>query len=337
VVVCGAILGVAGFAVEQAHANWRPHVTRTALGWQASQPHVGIDFEPALAGDHLAWQAGPYTLVMDLSSGKVRLVGAGGSAQSVWPVAATGGDTVWAETSGGAGRDTTIYAYDFATRRRQVLLKTAADLEAPPVAAGSTAYWLSGTSSTAAVTACDISGGRRRVLAVGSDLGPFLLADDSFVVWSRQPRPSAPFAMTVLDTASGATSDLTLPDQSSGAVFDTPILANGTLAWLRIDKQSAAAAITSYDLRTLAAREIVGGPAGKLVGPGFDGATVVWAQPADGGSGDVVMGLRLSGGPAFRIAVAPGDVSSVMVSGSRVAWWVGTGPRSWIETARLPR
>ena len=49
------------------------------------------------------------------------------------------------------------------------------------------------------------------------------------------------------------------------------------------------------------------------------------------------MGLRLAGGAAFRIADVPDGVRSVMVSGDTVAWCVGSGPRSYVETSRLPR
>jgi hypothetical protein len=335
VVVVGAILGVAGFAFEQTRADWRPHATRTALGWRVSQPYLGIN-EPALAGDHLALQAGPYTIVMDLGSGATKLVGAARDAQSVLPPVVSPRAAVWAEYSGGAGRKAQVYSYDFSSRRRQRLLETSAALQDTPAVVGSTAYWLSGMDATTTVVACDIAGGRQRVLASGSGLGPFpVLADGAFVVWSHQERALAPFAMTVFDTVGGTTSDLVLPGQSSGAVFDTPILAKGTLAWLRIDEQSDVATITTYDLHTLVAGQVAS--AKGLVGPGFDGTTVVWAQPAVGGAGMALMGLRLAGGGPFRIADLPDGVHSVMVSGSRVAWWAGTGSGSWVETSRLPQ
>ena len=335
-VVCGAILGVAGFAFEQGHANWRPHATRTSAGWRVTQPRLGIDGAD-LAGDHLAWQAGPYTIVMDLNSGATRLVGAATDAQSVWPPAVSPRGAVWMEVADGPGKQTQtlVYAYDFTSRRRRHLLQTSSDLSAAsPVVTGTTAYWLSDRDGTSLVTSCDINGGGPRVLASGSDLGPFLLADGSLVIWSSQPRPSAPFSLTVLDTSSDTTSDLTLPGQS-GASFDSPVLADGTLVWLRSANQSGGDAIYSYDLHTLSARQVVSGD--SLVGPAFDGSTVVWAQPAASGSGDVVMGLRLPGGTPFRIAAVSGDVSSVLVSGTRVAWLVGAGPRSSLATARLPQ
>jgi hypothetical protein len=185
------------------------------------------------------------------------------------------------------------------------------------------------------VTACDIASGRRRLLARGAGYGPFLLAEGPLVAWSHQSQPSAPFTMTLVDAAGGTTDTLTLPGQSSGAIFDAPVLANDTIVWLRVDEQDTNDTISAYDLDTIAARQIAS--AGELVGPGFDGTTVVWAQPVTGGSGDVVMGLRLPGGAPFRIAAVPRDVQSVMVSGDTVAWCIGTGLHSWIQTARLPQ
>jgi hypothetical protein len=330
--VVGAIIGVAGFAFEQTHTDWRPHATRTARGWRVTQPYLGIN-APVMAGDHLAWQSGPYTITMDLRSGSSRLIGNAGDAQSLTPPAVSPSAAMWIEYTPGAQEKTLVYAYDFSSHRRQRLLETSADLDTPAVA-GSTVYWLRGQGSATAVVACDIASGRRRVLATGSGLGPFLLAGGSLVAWSHQGQPLGPFTLTVLDTAGGTTTGLTLPGQTSGAIFETPILAGGTLAWLRTDKQSAAAAISTYDLRTLVARQIAAGR--DLVAPAFDGATVVWAQPAAGG-GDDVMGQRLAGGAAFRIARVPEGVESVMVSGDRVAWWVGRGSLSWVEISRLPR
>ncbi|MGD0998629.1 MAG: hypothetical protein ABR941_09990 [Thermoleophilia bacterium] len=334
-VVVGALLGVAGFAFEQAHADWRPHATRTALGWRVTQPYLGFN-QPALAGDHLAWQAGPYTIVMDLSSGKTRLVGDALDAQLLAPPAVSPDAAVWVQYSGGARERTQIYAYDFSSRRRQCLLNEPTDLAGTsPVVAGATAYWLSDQGGTTSVTACDIASGRRRLLARGAGYGPFLLAEGPLVAWSHQSQPSAPFTMTLLDAAGGTTDTLTLPGQSSGAIFDAPVLANDTIVWLRVDEQDTNDTISAYDLDTIAARQIAS--AGELVGPGFDGTTVVWAQPVTGGSGDVVMGLRLPGGAPFRIAAVPRDVQSVMVSGDTVAWCIGTGLHSWIQTARLPQ
>jgi hypothetical protein len=173
---------------------------------------------------------------------------------------------------------------------------------------------------------------RHRVLARGNDLGPFLFADGPFVAWSRQTRPSAPFTLVVFDTSTGTTVDLALPGQS-GATFDAPVLAKGTLVWQRIAGQSDT--INAYDFNDLVGRQIATGP---LVGtPGFDGTTVVWAQRVAGRTGYTIMARRLAVGAAFQVARVAQPVQSVMVSGDTVAWWAGNGQRSWLQTASLSR
>jgi hypothetical protein len=329
--VAGAVIGVAGFAYQQAHADWRPHVTTTSAGRHVTQPYLGID-EPSLAGDHIAWQAGPYTIVMDLRSGKTRLVGDAHDAQSLAPPDVSARIAVWAEYSSGSHGTNLIYAYDFSSGRRQRLLETHADLVAAPVATGETAVWLSGTGSAATVVACDVATGRRRVLARGSHLGPFLFADGPYVAWSHQTTPTAPFSLVVIDTTTDTVGGLALPDQS-GATFDAPILAKKTLLWQRSAGQNGT--VNTYDLRTLAGRVIASGP---LVGsPGFDGTTVVWVQRSADGAAYEIMGRRLSGGAAFRVARVTQNVQSVLVSGDTVAWWAGSGQHSWLQTARLPQ
>ncbi len=331
IVVVGAVVGVGGFAWEQAHAGWRPQVVATSAGWRVSQPSLGVD-EPSLAGDHAAWSAGPYTIVMDLRSGKTRLVGDARGAQSLAPPDVSARVAAWAEYSSGPDDTNLVYAYDFSSGRRQRLLETHAPLIAAPVVAGDTVVWLSGTGSAATVASCDLSTGRRRVLAHGSHLGPFLFADGSFVAWSRQAQPSAPFALVVVDTATDEVGDITLPDQS-GASFDAPILAGDTLVWQRSAGQSGT--VNAYDLRSLVGRVVA---SGALVGaPDFDGTTVVWAQCAPSGAGCEIMSRRLSGGPAVRVARVAETVQAVLVSGARVAWWAGSGAGSWLQTARLPQ
>jgi len=332
VVVAGAIVGVAGFAYDQGHTDWLPHLTRTSAGLRVTQP-VGDINDPALSGDHLVWQDGPYTIVLDVSSGKARMIGAARDGQSVMPPIVSSDAASWQEFSGNARQRTLLYLYDFSSQRRRLVLSAMSELD-PPALAGETLYWLRGQGSATAVVSYDVASGRRRVLATGSGLGPFLMADGSLVAWSHQEAPGAPFTLTVYDLTLGTTTDLDLPGQTPGAVFDTPILAGGALAWLRLSKEGLAT-ITTYDLETLAERQIVSGRG--LVGPGFDGATVVWAQPASTGTGDDVMGQRLAGGGAFRIAQVTAGVQSVLVSGDRVAWWVRTASHAWIETTRLPR
>jgi len=330
VVVAGAIIGVAGFFVEQSHTDWRPQVTRTSAGFRITEPGAGIG-DPALAGDHLAWQDGPYTLVMDLRTGRTRLVGDGVNAGSVASPAVSIDGVVWEEAAGGSGRRAGVYAFDFATGRRLVLGQ-ADTAPTTPALSGADVYWLSGASGDQ-VVGCRLTGGSPTVIAHQTGIGQFLMADGTVVARSGQGSAGAPFALTVHDVASAATADLRLPGQTPGAVFEPPILAGEILAWLRADASDSAAAITTYDLTTLAERQIVQGRG--LVGPGFDGQTVVWAQPS--GTGDAIMALRLSASAPVTVAHVPASVQSVTVSGDTVAWWVRTASRSWIETARLPQ
>jgi hypothetical protein len=334
VVAVGAVLGAAGFTIEQSRATWRPHVVRTATGWRVTQPYLGIN-QPQLAGEHVAWQAGPYTITMELGGGRAKLIGVAHDAQSLWPPAVSTAGVVWLETAGGPVQTRRVYSYGFSSHRRRLLLETQADLQ-PPVVSGPTACWLRGVGHLTGVVACDLTSGQRRVLATGRDLGPFLLAGEPHVAWSRQPQSEAPFTITVLDTTDGTTRTVALPGQTSGAVFDTPILAKGTLVWLRVNK-TRLAAITAYDLSTFTATQVATGV--SLSAPAFDGTTVVWAQLAPGGGDELVMGRHLASDKSFQIARVHGAVQSVMVSGPTVAWWVAgdNAAVSWIETTRLPQ
>ena len=326
VVVAGAILGVAGFAVEQSSANWHPHVVRTASGWRITEPGAGIG-DPALSGDHLAWQDGPYTVIMDLRNGRSRLIGDGVNAGSVASPAVSTSGVVWEESAGDAARRSSVYGFDFDTGRR-LLLGQAATSPTTPALNGAAVYWLSGDE----VIGCDLAGGKPAVVAQQTGIGQFLMASGSLVAWSQQVSPGAPFQLTLHDTTAGTTAPLRLPGQTPGTVFDTPILADDTLAWLRADQQDSTASITTYDLQTFAEREVAVGRV--LVGPGFDGATVAWAQPA--GAGEAIMALALGDAAPVTVAHVATGVQSVLVSGDTVAWWIRTATRSWIETARLP-
>ncbi len=130
VVVMGAIVGVAGFAYDQAHGTWHPHVSRTGTGWRVTQPDGDMN-DPALAGDHLVWQNGPNTIVLDLSSGKAMLIGVAQDAQSVMPPVVSSAAAAWLELTGDARQQTLLYLYDFSSHRRRLLLSTAAGLDPP--------------------------------------------------------------------------------------------------------------------------------------------------------------------------------------------------------------
>ena len=245
VVVVGAIVGVAGFAYEQVHATWHPHVSRTAKGWRVRQPDGDID-DPALAGDHLVWQNGPNTIALDLSSGKGRLIGVAQDAQSVMPPVVSSAAASWLEFTGDARQQTLLYLYDFSSHRRRLLLSTAAGLD-PPAVGPDAVYWLRGQGDATAVVSCDIGSGRRGILTTGSGLGPFLMADGSLVAWSHQDAPGSAFTLTVRNLAPARRPTSTCPGRVRARSSTRRSSPSGTLAWLR-RSQDGFATITTYDL-----------------------------------------------------------------------------------------
>ena len=328
VIAVGALLGVAGFAVDQARATWRPVVTKTASGWRISQPHLGVD-QPALAAGRLVWTAGAYTVMADLASGRSKLLGVAGSPHSVFPPRISSRFVVWQDVTGSTSQQSRVFSYDIQVGRRQHW--PTGPLDSEPVVCGTSAYWASpATSDTDAVVVCDLETGRRRVLAEVSHFVGWLTADNDFVVWARQPAPQAQFTLTLFELATGTARDLVLPGQSPGSHFGEPVLAGGVLVWLRMPA-SGSSTIESDDLRTAAATLVATGAG--LTAPAFDGATVVWAQ--QNGTDTVVYGRRPSG-DVLTIATVKAPVASVMVSGRTVAWWAGVGADSWVATTELP-
>ena len=329
VIAVGALLGVAGFAVDQERATWRPVIAKTASGWRVSQPHLGVD-QPALAAGRLVWTAGAYTVMADLDSGRSKLLGVAGSSHSVFPPAISSRFAVWQDVTGTTSQQSRVFSYDVRVGRRQH--RPTGPLDSEPIVCGTTAYWASpAAGGTDAVVACDLETGRRRVLAQVPHFVGWLTADSDYVVWARQPAPQAQFTLTVFELATGIAHDLVLPGQSPGSHFGEPVLAGGVLVWLRMPP-SGPSTIEAYDLRSAAASLVATGAG--LTTPAFDGATVVWAQ--QDGPDAVVYGRRPAGGDLLTIATVRAPVASVMVSGRTVAWWAGVGADSWVATARLP-
>jgi len=337
VLVAGAVLGVAGFAVEQARATWRPQITSTARGWRVTQPYLGVN-EPVLADGRLAWQAGPYTVMADPATGRSKLLGAAAGAPQVWPPSISADVVAWEEASGGERQQTWVFSYDIgAGRRRRRLV---APLAAGPVVAGRSCFWataavVDGDSNGAVVIACDLATGARRSLAAVTHFAGYLAADGRFVVWTRQATPQSTFTLSVLDLSDGSRHDVALPGQTSGSIFSEPLLADGVLVWSRTDP-SGLGSIESLDMTSLQSERIAAGRG--LVQPGFDGVTVAWAQTGDGGGDATVWARPLAGGQGPRlVAHVAAPVRSVLVSGRTVAWWAGAGRDTWVGGTELPR
>ena len=118
VLLAGAVLGAAGFGFEQSRATWRPQVTATSGGWRISTSHGLRLGGSALGGDHLAWEAGPFTLLTDLRSGRSRLLGAAATAVSASAPSISDRFVVWLEAPASSAGAAVVWVYDIARGRR---------------------------------------------------------------------------------------------------------------------------------------------------------------------------------------------------------------------------
>ena len=341
----GGALGAAAFARQNAHQTWRPDVTRTATGWRIVPPGARPPSNPVVGGDHVVWTWGADTLLFDLSTGKTRLIGAGGRATDVMPASISDRYVVWVqglspmEFTG----DRVTYVYDTGSGRRYVL---PADVQPQTVMvlAGDTGLWIAGRGATPEIRAYDLATGRQSVVATG-DVSYPLFADGTLVAWySKTPQISPqggriPSPLLVKDTANGTVTTVPppapgLPDTTAQtgwvAVRDGVLLGVGTIPG------SHGSPVMVRDVAGGATR--VMGTAKQGTIPAMDAGRVVWLESPAGDPGmTVVMGRRLDGSPAFEIARVRGLVDTVSLSGDTVAWLTRGNTAFWIETATLPR
>ena len=244
-----------------------------------------------MAGDHLAWQSGRTRSPWTCARAEARLIGNAGDAQSLTPpVVSPGAAAVAGSTPRDAREQTLVYVYDFSSDRRRLLLETDADLDTPAVAGDDRVL-------AARPGQCDRRGGlrhrerpaaraghrqrsgpvpagrrlTRRLVAPGSAVGA-LHADDARHCRRHDDRSRAARV------------------RRRARSSRPPILAGGTLAWLRVDEQGTAATISTYDLRTLA-----GPPDRCRPRPGRRPPSTArrssGRSPPPTGGGEVVMGL----------------------------------------------
>ncbi|MBE3032106.1 MAG: hypothetical protein IMZ74_02745 [Actinobacteria bacterium] len=337
VVLAGAVLGAAGFVVEQSRATWRPQVSATSAGWRVSTSH-GLQLGgSALGGDHLAWEAGPFTLLTDLRSGKSRLLGAGATAGSTSAPSMSDNFVVWLEAPASDARAAVVWAYEI-SRARRARLEDVQGISQSPAVSGTTAVWEAdgGGAGSPQIRGADLVTGRRFSLGESGGASELIISD-TLVAWAAgRPDPTAPPVITVVDLADGRRWSIApYPEGQEGSLLGI-VLAGRTLVWARATTAAQEDQILAYDLDRPAVRAIA--QAADVVPPAADGDLVVWAQPSAEG-GTQVMGVRLSGGEPFPIAsVQDGSVRSVLVSGKTVAWHVAGAWLfdSYLQTARLP-
>ena len=328
VLVVGAALGAAGYAAEQHHSSWLPKPAREGGGWRVVDAHGRRFSGLSLSGDHLAWQDGPLVLVMDLGSGRVRVLGPGPENDSTWQPAASPQYVVWFEGRRGSADRGEAYGYDLSSRRRRAL--TPVVRPASYVAAsGELAVWTEVASGgRARLVALDLGTTRRS--SIPAEAGEPLIDGDLVAV---KRSGSGGDAISALDLASGRERPVVA---GNGGVMTGFGLSGRRVAWGWTDAATGAGRVLVRDVDDGATTFVA--TALGLTGPAISGDVVVWAQRPPDGGGSAVMGRRLGGGPAFQIAAVAGDVDTVQVSGATVAYLMrDASGRSVIRTARVPR
>jgi hypothetical protein len=336
ILLAGAVLGAAGFVVEQSRATWHPQVATTRDGWRISTSHGLRLGNSCLGGDNLAWEAGPFTLLTDLRSGKSKLLGAAATAGSASAPSASDRFVVWLEAPASSSQEAIVWVYEV-SRGRRSRLEDAQGITRSPAVSGSTAVWeADGSSREAQILGADLVSGRR--FSIGASSGASqLVISGTLVAWAVvRSYPAAPPDITVVDLSDGRRWTIAPYADGRGGDLLGIALAGRTLVWMRAAFARSTLQILAYDLDRAAVRTLA--QDAELSLPAADGDLVVWAQPSAAGDTRIV-GLRLSGGQAFTIAtVSGGRVRDVNVSGKTVAWHVaGTLLfKTYLQTRRLP-
>ncbi len=301
IVLAGATLGGLGFRLEQSHAAWRPHITTTADGWRITSP-LGLRYaDPALCGSYLAWDAGPFTVLVDLRSGHSKLLSVAQTAGAVGGPAVSDRYVVWFEQGG--NEESPLYAYDIAAHRRTRLAPEGQVLERPAIS-GSTLVWF-GYMPGAPVSAGtnEIRGMRlpaERQFLVATGDGDSLDApviSGTTVAWERRSGSSS-VEFVVTDILSGRRRIIVPAGQTADHRASGLALSGSTLLWLMSDEARGVSSIHTYDMSTGASKIV---PAGRMATDAvIDGDLIVWAQRDAAGASTRIMGRRLAAATDMR-------------------------------------
>jgi hypothetical protein len=346
VLAAGAALGTGGFLVEQSRATWRPQVAAAGSGWRISTSHGQRLGAAALGGDKLVWDAGAFTLLTDLATGRSRLLGAAALGGNATEPAASDRYAVWMETQPGAQAGTIVWGYDMDNGRR-MRLDGAAGVDRSPVVAGSTAVWASQLTGGQGwlVQGVDIPSGRALQLAT-TPVADDLVAGGTLAAWvSRRTTVMAPPVITVADLAGDLRREVAPYTDAQGGRLIAFTPAGRSLLWARSTGE-ASDQIVSFDVDTGAARVVASAPGVRALAAAGD--LIVWAEGAPAGGGRVV-GLRLGTGAPyvstqavdapFVIAEVSGGAITDVYAGAGVAAWRVRGALffdSYLQTAEVP-
>jgi hypothetical protein len=334
VLLAGAALGAGGFLLEQATANWRPQIVRTQTGWRITDKRLLGFGGLALSGERIAWQDGPSILLLDLRSGKVKLLGPGAEARATWQPAVSDRYAVWFESAQAGAASADAWTYDVATRRRRQVAAVNEVLSLPSVS-GTTTVWCTTQDAKLQIVGVDLTNDKS--FDVAAEYGQPVI-DGALAAWARSTGGGA--STFVLADVTQGRSWTVVPSGMGGAAHLTGFdLSGRTLVWGQRDAQTGVGRIVAQNIDS-GASSAVAETATATTAPSIDAGTVVWAEQTPGAAVAYrVMGRRLGGGPAFQIARVAGRVQSALVSGDTVVWLVDNGHHSdsWIETVKVPR
>jgi len=337
VLIAGVALGVAGFFVERGMSTWRPEIKRTASGWRVVQTHGAPFSGMALGGDTLVWASDPSIVLMDLRSGRLKLLGPGPLVQATWDPAVSQRYVVWFEAAATSAGEGSAWVYDSATRRRRQLATLGGVLSLPS-ASGSRAAWCTTTlGGGPGIVAVDIPTGEQ--FSVAPEYGEPVI-DGDLVTWPKRTGPTGmPAAWALVDLARDRRWSIVPAATLRNAHFLGCDLSGRTLVWGETDPASGRSRVVAQNVDDGVGSVVaeMSGGAALISAPSIDGDLVVWAETLAAATGTRIMGRRLGGGPSFIVREVGDGVLSTAVGGDTVAWLAQHGQTSSIETAKVPR
>ena len=359
VLIGGGAGGAAAFFAQQWRADWRPHLVRTATGWRIFPPDL-LQFteRPSLSGSELATVTGPYTVLIDLSSGRVRHLGTAPQAGQASNPLVSDRSVVWMEQSGDSSDENApFWFYDLRSHQRR-LITADSSIQRPSCLWGTTgAPFGPFRESSAPLIAKDYASGRSFSLGSWCTSDYSLVCDGHTMASVLSDRHGLHARIHVQDLQTGRRLALLprgSPRDRQRTSVDALALGGHTLVWEQVlttgDVQDLKAG-QFFKGQTIIAMDLVSGR--KLIvargdarhgvaWPALAGDTVVWVGwwPTSGSQSEALIARRLDGSPPFEISPFGHEaVQSVTASGDTVAWQVdnGDGATSYIETAKVPQ
>jgi hypothetical protein len=337
VLLAGVTVGAAGFFAERSTSTWRPAVTRTASGWRIVQAHRAPLDGMVIGGNDLVWGCGPSIVLMDLPSGRLKLLGPGPAARATWDPSVSQRYVVWFEAAAASAGEAKAWVYDSATRRRRQLA-TLGDVLSLPSTSGYRAAWCTTTQDGGpGIVAVDILTGEQAPVA--AEYGEPII-DGDLVTWPTRTGPTGlPAAWVLVDLARDRRWSLVPAATLRNAQFLGYDLSGRILVWAETDPASGRGRIVAQNVDDGAASVVAEVTDGESLSsaPFIDGDLVVWAETLAAAGGSRIVGRRLGGGPSFTIHDVDGRVLSAAAAGDTVAWLAQLGHTTFIETAQAPR